>query len=589
MAYSGKGGSGAWASRGSSRVPPGSEHVLVIDCGSSGTRLNIVRRPAPGDADGRWASVPWQDMGVPYEGGAAVRKVGYNRLETTPGIHHAADRGVRGARDALAPLLDWARRALPAEVHAHTPILLFATAGVRKLEMKPQVALMSNLKHVLSISGFRFAPEWAKIITGEDEGIFSWASVNYKEGHFAGSGPSSHAPVAEWGGSASVAPGAEAANVVDLGGSSLQVSCVVASAEASDEVRTSQSASILLPARIMNVTYDLRAASFNHFGMNDLFASVMKEWKGEGGASPAAQAPPGEGGDENGNGKGKGGSYHPCLQRGFVYRGKDGKGPEEIAGRFDWDACRALVARAAHSFDRIAAFGRECESAPIAPRLHASHAHRAKEGARQQQKVSTPNQERNFLALSGFYLVYNFFGIDLASGLGMRDATVREACAQPFASLSTEQASHPDAGAFCFRAVYTSAILTQGLGLAESRVKVAQSSEWALGAALLLDSELKTGGVAVAGGVGKGGTGGTGGTGGKGKVWVWVRLKGGLAAIVLAAAAWALWRATMGGGRGGGMASRHRRVRSRGMGGMGSMGGMERAQSCGARLSEMRV
>lgn len=66
----------------------------------------------------------------------------------------------------------------------------------------------------------RFQPEWARIITGEDEGVFGWVALNYLVGAF-----NSSALTTALGGRQAV-PGHErgrTVGVLDLGGSSLEV------------------------------------------------------------------------------------------------------------------------------------------------------------------------------------------------------------------------------------------------------------------------------------------------------------------------------------------------------------------------------
>ncbi|QDZ17951.1 putative apyrase [Chloropicon primus] len=272
--------------------PPSSHlphHVLVVDCGSTGTRLNIIGRVGGDEGEESFRAVGWEEFKVPFPG-YTPKKHGYNRLETMPGIHHTAAGGLKEVKAALEPLLDWAKEALRGSGDlGEVPILLFATAGVRKLEAGKQKALMGHVRHVLSSSGFRFQPEWARIITGEDEGIFSWVSSNYKLGNF---GPAA----------------AGAMNVLELGGSSLQASYVVDSAGEGDTK----------PVKVLDRTYNLRVKSFNGYGMNDAFNSSLYHLLSEGGVV-----------------------VHPCFQAGFSF--EPGELDVRYEGGFDADKCRRVI------------------------------------------------------------------------------------------------------------------------------------------------------------------------------------------------------------------------------------------------------
>jgi Golgi nucleoside diphosphatase len=63
----------------------------------------------------------------------------YDRVETQPGLDRFADDPAGLERQALGPLLEWAREVVPREQHGATPLYLLATAGVRRLPDEKQV------------------------------------------------------------------------------------------------------------------------------------------------------------------------------------------------------------------------------------------------------------------------------------------------------------------------------------------------------------------------------------------------------------------------------------------------------------------
>jgi len=379
--------------------------VLVIDCGSTGSRLNILeRKDADGDA---WTPIDWQSFGVTLPG-YAPKDHGYNRLETMPGIHEAAERGIEDVRKLLQPILDWATAVFPAKDHKRIPILLFATAGVRKLSSEAQNVLMADIEHILSTSPFMFEPGWARVITGEDEGIFSWVSVNYKLGAFQEGDSTAPPPV----------------SVIDMGGSSLQASCVV-----EDEANASTS------LRVLGQMHHLQVESFVKYGMNDAFDSTLEVLQSE-----------------------QGSAYHPCLQEGYAPRKE--LIPEVLEGKFDFEKCKALIDRSAKSND-VQRFSTKCGGG-----------------------------DKSFVALAGFYLVYNFFELNMDQSVSEMAAFIDRKCSEPYQLLSETQREHLDSNLFCFRAVYADVALADWMSLKDQQITVANSSEWAVGSVLLHEDQL---------------------------------------------------------------------------------------------------
>jgi Golgi nucleoside diphosphatase len=65
---------------------------------------------------------------------------------------------------------------------ARTPVHLMATAGVRMLPADARERILQEARSALKGSGFLFRPEWARTITGQEEGLFGWVSINYASG-----------------------------------------------------------------------------------------------------------------------------------------------------------------------------------------------------------------------------------------------------------------------------------------------------------------------------------------------------------------------------------------------------------------------
>ena len=117
-----------------------------------------------------------------------------SRLVFVTGISSFAE-NPQGVAEYLQPFLDYARMHLPPTVEAETPVFLLATAGMRLLAEEQQIEILKETCHFFKTqSNFRIdTPSSAgpcgssiRIITGEEEGLFGWLSVNYLMDGFTG-------------------------------------------------------------------------------------------------------------------------------------------------------------------------------------------------------------------------------------------------------------------------------------------------------------------------------------------------------------------------------------------------------------------
>lgn len=79
---------------------------------------------------------------------------------------------------------------LAPEILQKTPLMLRATGGLRKIDPLKAEAILVEVRKVLQSSGFLVTRNAASIISGVDEGIFSWFTVNYILGTVAANAPS---------------------------------------------------------------------------------------------------------------------------------------------------------------------------------------------------------------------------------------------------------------------------------------------------------------------------------------------------------------------------------------------------------------
>lgn len=145
----------------------------------------------------------------------------YERVETEPGLDYFMNDPKGMVETAIAPLLDWAEEVVPRHQWARTPVLLFGTAGLRRLPLQEQQSVLSTAGHALAASPFRFKSSWARVISGEQEGIYGWIAVNYLTNRLT-------LPPLLRGGSAETDASQRTVGALDLGGSSLEVTFVPA-------------------------------------------------------------------------------------------------------------------------------------------------------------------------------------------------------------------------------------------------------------------------------------------------------------------------------------------------------------------------
>eukprot|EP00887_Chlorella_sp_A99_P007229 scaffold2.g7229.t1 len=273
----------AWWRLGAAR--PLSQYVLVIDAGSSGTRLLAYRWEAPA---ARGAAAASAAAGVPrltpVPPAAAAAKIprralgkrrAYSRVETEPGLDaFVMDRAGLEAR-ALAPLLDWAQAALPSRAWAQTPLFLFGTAGLRRLAPGDRGQVLDAAREVLAGSAFRFEDSWARVLEGEDEGVFGWVALNYMQARDARVGSVELLVLeAERGTLAPAglrqeqerrlgeAAAGETVGALDLGGSSLEVSFAAEQAAPESDRKN---------VSVLGANHSLYCHVHHHYGLNDAF------------------------------------------------------------------------------------------------------------------------------------------------------------------------------------------------------------------------------------------------------------------------------------------------------------------------------
>lgn len=81
-------------------------------------------------------------------------------------------------------LFDEADKIIPKEKQSSTPFVVLATAGMRLLPEPDQDAIMNKVKEILNSddSPFLFKDDNVQVISGKEEAIFAWITVNFIQG-----------------------------------------------------------------------------------------------------------------------------------------------------------------------------------------------------------------------------------------------------------------------------------------------------------------------------------------------------------------------------------------------------------------------
>uniref|UniRef100_A0AC34FJ97 Apyrase n=1 Tax=Panagrolaimus sp. ES5 TaxID=591445 RepID=A0AC34FJ97_9BILA len=138
--------------------------AAVIDAGSTGTRLHLFEFRHSLITDS-----------APFELVQEVFK------EVKPGLSSFSSEPKEAAK-SVKELLLHAKSVIPTRLLSHTPIVVQATAGLRLLPGNEAEDIIREVKSVVKSSGFLLGDEAVGILSGIDEGIFAWFTLNFLSG-----------------------------------------------------------------------------------------------------------------------------------------------------------------------------------------------------------------------------------------------------------------------------------------------------------------------------------------------------------------------------------------------------------------------
>ena len=177
-----------------SKDKPILQYVLMVDAGSTGSRIHVYRFNNCGPAPELEEEVLFKQT-PKIEGQSS----GLSAYENDP----------QRAAESLDILLDAALEKVPDKLKACSPIAVKATAGLRLIGQEKSKRILKEVRHRLETKyPFPVVSEeenGVSIMDGSDEGVYSWITINYLLGKIGGPDHS------------------ETAAVLDLGGGSTQI------------------------------------------------------------------------------------------------------------------------------------------------------------------------------------------------------------------------------------------------------------------------------------------------------------------------------------------------------------------------------
>lgn len=167
-------------------------HVIILDAGSSGTRVHVY------DYVEVTGNVPTLDLNT------APRQT----MKIKPGLSAVAEQFAsmsqgmmdREVQENLAPLISFAEKFVPEKLRFRTAIVLKATAGLRSVDQDLRDRVIDSVRLALRRSGFLFEDRWARVIPGVEEGGLAWVTANYLSGVLTSSSVGETQGVVEMGG-----------------------------------------------------------------------------------------------------------------------------------------------------------------------------------------------------------------------------------------------------------------------------------------------------------------------------------------------------------------------------------------------------
>ncbi|KAK3604395.1 hypothetical protein CHS0354_015529 [Potamilus streckersoni] len=172
---------------------PSTHYGLILDAGSSGTKLKIFKWNRPCGSRGR------VEIEMIYNNKFKVSISDY--------IYKLND-----INEYLQMIIKHAKIVVPSSEHSKSSLFFMATAGLRIYPAPAAAKLMSVIYNILTnraLCPFPVHADGVRILSGEEEGVYAWVAANYLRNFF-------------W----SDKPPSQAVGVLEMGGGSTQIAFI---------------------------------------------------------------------------------------------------------------------------------------------------------------------------------------------------------------------------------------------------------------------------------------------------------------------------------------------------------------------------
>jgi len=272
------------------------QYVIVIDAGSSGSRIHV------------YPYVRGKGPLIELKRGEDFQK------KLKPGLSSYTDpddseHPLQDATKGISGLLELAREQVPANLRSSTPVFLYATAGMRKVQVdhpSETEQCMEIVRDTIQASEFLFQRDWAQIITGIDEGLFGWVTANYLNQYLSGHEVD-----------------AQSTGVLEMGGESVQLTFIPSESSMKfipkDKLR---------PLKLGNTEFQV----FTHSWMGVGMESVQNRHDGA-----------------------NSGKTTPCYNKGLTRQGENNLHGQSWDGEGDFDKCVEALTQFAQASEECSA------------------------------------------------------------------------------------------------------------------------------------------------------------------------------------------------------------------------------------------
>ncbi|TRZ03910.1 hypothetical protein DNTS_011094 [Danionella cerebrum] len=146
---------------------PNLNYGLVVDCGSSGSRVFVYTWP-------RHNGNPHELLDIKQMRDKQRKPV---VMKIKPGISEYASTPEQ-ASDYISPLLSFAAQHIPKPKHQETPLYILCTAGMRVLPESQQEALLEDLRTDIPVNfNFLFSDSHVEVISGKQEVVNKYSAT----------------------------------------------------------------------------------------------------------------------------------------------------------------------------------------------------------------------------------------------------------------------------------------------------------------------------------------------------------------------------------------------------------------------------